>query len=122
MTGAGFPDTCERFLECIAGELAKCSGISVSRARELAKEALWIYLVRHLAREWEARYGEPSRGLPVRLRKAARRIPGLRKAWRAARGFTGGRKQEISLAALRRRASPYHADFAPIYQAVTGHG
>jgi glycosyltransferase domain-containing protein len=118
VTGTGFPERCDAFLRCVASALVEQDGIGFSRAHDLAKEMLWFALARALTEDWRRRYGKPSKRLLVRMREAARRIPGVRTAWCAARDVMPGRNGAISLAALRRRSSPYHPDFAPIYQAI----
>lgn len=118
VTGASFPERCDAFLGCVASALVEQDGIGFSRAHDLAKEMLWFALARALTEDWTRRYGKPSKGLLVRMREVARRIPGVRKAWRAARDVMPGQHDAISLAALRRRSSPYHTDFAPIHQAI----
>ena len=47
-----------------------------------------------------------------------RRIPLLKGTWHQARSFLPGDQNKISLPALLRPGSPYHADFMPIYRAV----
>lgn len=102
------------FRDCLAGELARQDGISVEEAREVVKQAFWSCLAQSLTKKWHGRYTPNSR-----LREAARRVPGLRRIWRKVRSFIPGKENEMTLSALLRSSSPYHADFVPIYWAIT---
>lgn len=105
--------------ELLAKELARKDGISVEEAREVVKQAWWFLLAKGLARKWEARYGRSTQKSRSRLREAVRRVPGSTRAWRVVRSLFRRKEDVVSLAALLRRSSPYHADFMPIYRAVT---
>lgn len=109
----------EIFRDRLSEELARQDGISGDQAREVVKEAFWSYLARSLNQKWEGRYGQAGADYRQRLRRAARGIPGLRRAWSGFRSFLPGDNNQMSLQALLRRSSPYHDDFMPIYRAIT---
>ena len=119
VTGPTFSQQYEVFRTCVTDVLAQADGTDVRTAQEAVKEAFWSYLAKMSTAKWHQRYGGgPRRGQPRRLREAARRIPGLRAAWRRARYLLPHRPGELSLPALLHPASPYHADFMPIYRAI----
>jgi hypothetical protein len=76
-------------------------------------------LAKVLTTKWQARYAQDKSGLRTGLRKLARRIPGVPSTWETVRSFLPGEHNKISLQALLRPSSPYHADFMPIYRAIT---
>ena len=104
------------FRECLSEELVQQDGISVDEARRVVKRALWFYLAGGLAE------GQDGSGPRSRWREGARRIPALRWGWRQVRSFLPGKQHRVSLPALLRTSSPYHADFMPVYRAVTTPG
>ncbi len=106
------------FRECLAEALSRQEGVAVEEAREVVKKAFWSFLAQGIMRKWQARYSKDRLGLHSRLRKVGRRFPGLRNAWHMTRSFLPGENNEMSLPALLRPSSPYHADFMPIYRAI----
>jgi hypothetical protein len=109
----------EIFRECLSEDLARQDGISLEEAREVVKQAFWSYLAVALNRKWQARYGSDKGGPRAWLRRTARAAPVLHQAKRVFRSFLQGDDNQMSLPALLRRSSPYHADFMPIYRAIT---
>jgi hypothetical protein len=105
------------FCDCLAKALVKQDGLSPEEARKVVEQAFSYYLSGSLVEPWSSRYGIP------RLLKIARYIPGARQVWRASRralyclNLIG--REEIPLGKFLRPSSPYHADFIPIYRAVT---
>lgn len=118
VTSASFSSASAKFCACLGDALARQDGLSPSEARAVVKQAFWAGLANGLSRKWQARYGQ--NGVPGggRLREAARRIPGVRGAYRAVRSRLLGRERTISLEALLHRSSRYYADFMPMYHAV----
>ena len=107
------------FRDRLTEELARQDSISVEEAGEVVKEAFWSYLATSLNRKWQDRYA-PANGSPRSwLRRTARATPGLHRAWRGVRSFLPGDDNRMSVAAMLRGSSPYHADFMPIYHAIT---
>lgn len=119
ITGPNWLPSYQLFRDRLSKELADQDGISLDDAREVVKEAFWSYLARSLNRKWEGRYGQAGAGYRQRLRQAARGVPGLRRTWSEFRSFLPGQNNRLSLPALLRRSSPYHADFMPVYGAIT---
>ena len=109
----------EIFCDCLTAELARQDGISLGDAREVVKQAFWSYLAQGMMLGWQERYGQDGSMLYSRWREVARHVPGLRKAWHGLRSFLPGVDNQMSLQALLRPSSPYHADFMPVYRAIT---
>lgn len=107
------------FRDQLAEALAQRDAISINEAKEVVKRAFWSYLARGLTHKWRVRYEkEGARARPY-WREIARRVPGLPNMWHKFRSATSGRGSEMSLPALLHPSSPYHADFMPIYRAVS---
>ena len=110
------------FRDCLAEEVARQDGISMEEASVVVKKAFWAYLARSLSRKWQGRYEGRDSGVRGRARRVGRAVPGARRAlrtWREVRAMTRTGREELSLAALLRPSSQYHADFMPIYRAIT---
>ena len=110
----------EIFRDRLSEELAERDGISVDSARAVVKEAFRPYLARSLARVPEGNHSGDGVTHRSGLRGTARGIPGVSRTWRTLRSFLPGEEHKMSLPALLRHTSPYHADFMPVYRAVTG--
>ena len=119
VTGEDWLPSYEIFRDCLSEELARQDRISLGKAREVVKQAFWPYLGQSLSLNWTAHHGQATSGSRRHLRSAVRAVPGTRLAWRTLRSFLPGANNEWSLQALLRPSSPYHADFMPIYRAVT---
>jgi len=109
----------EIFRDLVSCELSKQDGISMDEARRVVKQAFWSYLAKTLQHKWEISYGPATAGVPRRFREAAKATPGVRRIWRTFGPILSGGRNNMSLQALLRPSSPDHADFMPIYQAVT---
>jgi hypothetical protein len=112
--------TYEAFRDCLVPELVRQDGIDTNQAREVVKRAFWSYLVPQMMEKWSGRNGCETVAGWDRVREIARCVPGLRSAWRTARGTLPWRQHEISLDTLLHPASRYHDDFMPIYRAIMG--
>lgn len=109
----------EQFRDCLVPELARQDGLGVERAREIVKQAFWPYLVGQMEEKWRGEgRAATTVGVVARIREAARRVPGLRDAWRAVRTRMPDEEATVSLEALRRPSSRHYRDFMPIYQAI----
>lgn len=106
------------FTECVAGALARQDGLSPSQAEAVVKRAFWSHLARILGQKWHGRYAAARGSWRVRLRDGARRIPGVRTAWRRAQALLPHPADEISLPALLQPSSTYYEDFQPVYRAI----
>lgn len=107
------------FRDSLAEELVRQDGISMDEARDVVKQAFWSYLAKGLNKKWQSRYSQASADARNRWRQAARAIPGARRIWRLLYSLKPKAHDEFSLPALLDPSSPYHADFMPIYRAVT---
>jgi hypothetical protein len=94
------------FCDCLARELARQDRISIDKAQDVVKQAFRLYL---------AHWSSTSN----RLREAIQAFPGAQRVWHALQSLNLRRRDGISLAALLRPSSSYHADFMPVYRAVT---
>lgn len=108
----------QAFQDCLTNELSLRDGIDVDEGRKLVKQAFWSYLRRHVTTQWNSRYTRPK---PiVRLKRAGLRLPGVRWAWLQTLSLLPVKRNKMILPSIMRRTSPYHADFMPVYRAVTG--
>lgn len=110
-----------RFRDVLASEIARRDGISVAEATEDVKRSWWAHLALGVPKEYLAEYERPTPGAKARIRRAIKQTPlvgALAAKAQAAvlRGKSGG---ELSLGGLLDPASPYHADFLPVYEAMT---
>jgi glycosyltransferase domain-containing protein len=119
ITSADWLPSVQVFRGLLLEELSRQDELSLDEASEVVKEALWGYLARGLGRNWAEQYGAAGSTIRARFRRAARSIPMASWAWQGVRSFLPGRNHKLSLPALLRRSSPYHADFMPIYRAIT---
>ena len=116
-----YQDYCRR----VSLELMAQDGLSAEEALDVVKEALCPYLARGFGLSWEKRQDVKrfrARGTAGEtLRRVARRIPGLRPVWQAARRVARRTRaqDELSLSSLLDPRSPHHEDFRPIYEAIT---
>jgi len=117
LTGPRWFAAYDGFRDCLVEELLQEGAVNLEEAREVVKAAFWPWLASRLMSRWRKREdldGQRWQG----LRKAARRTPGLKNAWRvlrAAAGIDGG----VSLPALLHPRSPYYREFTPVYQVLT---
>lgn len=101
------------FRDTLAEEIAKQDGISLMDAQAMVKQAFWLYLSQGLTHKWRSRYAPMMTGWKQR----AKQITWLYTIWRRARRIVPA--SSMSLPALLNPASPYYADFMPIYKIVT---
>ncbi|MFH1581703.1 MAG: TIGR00180 family glycosyltransferase [Pseudomonadota bacterium] len=111
--------------DCLTEELVKIDGIEAGEARDVVKQAFWSYLGKGLANKFYGRYGQRLFGNSSvnfsRTKNVVKRIPAVAKvlmpAWCLLRSRIN--PSGVSLPVLLNTASPYHADFMPVYRAVT---
>src|SRR5260370_16190728 len=103
----------ERFRDCLAEQLRRGEDIAITEAREIIKKAFSQYLSAGL----KVPLTKPTG--PNGLRRLMRSLPGARPVWQALRALDQRERVEITLPLLLRPPSPYHADFMPIYRAIT---
>jgi len=105
------------FHDCVVAALTRRDGIGVTEAQGVVKNAFWPWLASRLASRWQRR--QTSNGPRRRSRELVRRLPGVKTAWRRLWARLPGTAGALSLPALLRPSSRYHADFMPILRAVT---
>jgi len=115
VTSSTFSRAYAGFAACLSEAIMQQDGCSLDQARSAVKQAFWRWLGPMLARKWQGRYGQAPAG--SRLRDAARRIPGVRRTWRAVREWTAT-DETLSLGALRRSSCRYYGDFQEIEAAL----
>jgi glycosyltransferase domain-containing protein len=86
--------------------------ISIVEAQKVVKQAFWAYLVMFLSRQY-------PEGPQPRWRQVAATIPGARCMWQFLHSMRPKKHSVFSLPALLKQSSPYHADFMPVYKALT---
>jgi glycosyltransferase domain-containing protein len=118
ITSADWLSSVQAFRRLLLEKLSRQDELSLDEAGEVVKKALWSYLAPALGRGWAGRYGATGATLRTRSRRAARSIPMVSWAWHEVRSYLPGRDSKLSLPALLRPSSQYHADFMPIYRAL----
>ena len=108
------------FRDWTVDQLAFSDQIDVDTARAVMKEATWNYLANQLRVRYFSSQGSGSNRQHSTIRNTLRKSPTPRAAWQITRSFLPGLDRRLSRQALMRRTSRYHADFMPIYEAVTG--
>lgn len=119
ITGPNWFPSYQTFHNFLLEVLVRQDGISVNEARAVVKQAFWTYLTICLSKEWQNKYGQSCTSSPQRWRQIVRTIPGAQRIWRLLYSLKPKKEDPFSLPALLRPSSPYHADFMPIYRAVT---
>lgn len=117
VTSSGFATDFCAFRDCLAEVLARQDGITVEEGRGIVKRAFWTYLVHAMVKKMPGSDARRARSFYLQVREAARRVPALRRAWRAVRSRMPG--EEFSIEALCRSSSRYYTDVMPIYRAIT---
>jgi len=103
----------------LAEELIRQDGVGTDEARAAIRGVFWPYLAAQIIGSWERDTAEQGRTDRVSLRQVLRRLPVVRRAWRAVRAAVQRTRDPWSLPALLHPTSAHHADFLPIYQIVT---
>lgn len=102
------------FRDSLAETLALQDNISIEKAEKAVKQAFWPYLAMGVSYQPDFR-----RDFYNRWRQIAGTIPGARCMWQLLRSLRPKQRSELSLSVLLRKSSPYHADFMPVYKALT---
>lgn len=113
--------------DCIVEALMQQDGIDASKAQEVFDKKFWCHISSVLQSQYYRTYHEPtikdfSKDF---LREALRHSPGLVTIARRLRLMTSDPKPTrkcgklLSLNSLLKPSSPFHADFVPVYHAIT---
>lgn len=120
ITSPNWPERYEKFRDCLAEALVQQDQIELEEARVKVKEAFWSYLAKYLPQQKSYVYpGASGQHNNNSWRQVATSIPGARRIRETMRQLNKRNDHEISLPGLLRSSSPYHADFMPIYRALT---
>ena len=109
----------EIFSDHLAQELVRQDQVSLNEANQVVKQAFWSYLVNVLSKKRNGPYAPHKNGLRSRSRSLARTIPLVAWGWKDLRSRLPGEENKLSLPALLRPSSPFHANFKPIYRSMT---
>lgn len=117
MTDERFSGAYRGFRDRVADTLSRQDGLTLEQAHDAIKRAFLSLMVQGLQRTRNNRWRAASAPLAVRMKQAAKRIPGLSALWRRIRPFS--LLEPLSLPALLDPASPYHRDFMLIHRTLT---
>lgn len=107
------------FHDRVVEELIRQDGLSAEQVHRVIKEAFLPYVAHALASAWRRQEATPPESPRTSLRALAKGLPGAKEMWRSLRGLAQRWRDRTSLSALLHPSSPYHADFMPVYRAVT---
>ena len=102
------------FRDSLAETLALQDSISIGKAEKVVEKAFRPYLSMCLSQQPDFR-----REFYNRYRQVAGSIPGARRIWQLLRSLRSKQHFKLSLRELLKASSPYHADFMPVYRALT---
>lgn len=98
----------------VLGEfIAAREGMEPEEAKRIVDKGFHRYLAEAMARQWRSRFSSHS---PIRRR--LRRFRRFHALWMNLRAAGFGGKNRFLLPALKRKNSPYHADFAPVFNTL----
>lgn len=114
------------FCSSLTDELMRQDDVGLDEAGEVFKEGFRSYIAQRIAGGRSASLRSINAPPKKRWRKAGGALPGVRSAWQLGRRFGQAIRSmnppppdKLSLSELLTPSSPYHADFMPIYRAVT---
>lgn len=113
----------EIFSQQIAEDIVDRDGMSFEKAREVVKQAFWMYLSIGIARGYQQRY--EAQGNSRNFKALLKQIPLVKKIVSYLRRRIESIRDtfyplnRLTLGALMNPNSAYHKDFMPIYQVVT---
>jgi len=114
ITSSGWWSSYNIFQDSLTEALIEKDGIDNVEAAGLIKKAFWAHLASKLQRKYQVRYREPS--IDSSMKEKLKRVPGLLRMVKQIRAIL---PKSLSVKKLLNRQSAYHADFMPIYRAVT---
>jgi glycosyltransferase domain-containing protein len=113
VSGVLFQDHYRTLRDIVSEELAKRAGINATQAEEAFKQGFWFYMSGAMWRKHPDNRARMRHGI---LRRKASQVPGTRALMGKLRALSG---RGLSLQAALNPVSLYHADFMPIYRAIT---
>ena len=150
LTGPDWYPSFQVFRDSLTSALMETDEITKAAAEESVKQAFFAYLAGGLQRQYQGKYGQISSSKQnamvngkissrKSLRELVKKIPGTRQATALLRNAKASivprhvdkmtkedrwairaEKGELLLPALLHSSSPYHEDFLPVYEAITG--
>ena len=149
ITGPDWQPSFRLFMKSLTSALMETDRISESVAHEAVKQAFWAYLANGILRKYQGKYGQTSSSkqnakingninTQESLRELVKKIPGTRQATALLRNtktsigkhFVSRNKEDLlarqaekgklTLPALLHSSSPYHDEFMPVYEVITG--
>ena len=102
------------FRDSLAEALTLQDNISTEKAQKVVEKAFRSYLDMSLSQQ--SSFWRDFRNY---CRQVAGIIPGARRIWQLLRSLRSKQHFKFSLSVLLRSSSPYHADFMPVYKALT---
>lgn len=108
LTRSDFGSSYTVFHRLLTEAVAEQDGVPADVAGAIVEQAFHGYLARVIALKYDLLYG---RSRVARLRAAARAVPLLGSTWRWLRAVVPEGERALSLQAIARSSSPYHASF-----------
>ena len=109
-----FPDRYNKLKDIVSHVVSERTGSPLDEAEQLFKRSFWFYLGRAL---WNSHPDNAEAARHWGWRRWAKTLPGAHLMMGKLRGVSG---RGLSLQAALNPTSPYHADFMPVYRAITG--
>lgn len=112
----------QAFSDSLSADLAKVDNIEIRDAQDIVKQVFWAYLLKCLEDKYNHKYRVGHRTPNRPYQKWIKRIPGMTRMAKRLRAYQSRlvwSKDEISLPALSRLASPYYSDFKPLRDFIT---
>jgi glycosyltransferase domain-containing protein len=122
ISSKGYGSMYEKFRDALAAEIVARDGVSLETAAADVKRAWWGHLVIGVPKKYRSEYELAPSATASRVKRVIKTttlLGALATRVQAAR-LRSDTKGDLSLGALLDPSSPYHADFAPVYAAMTG--
>lgn len=119
ITSANWFPSYQFFYNTLSEELTKQDNISIDEAHAVVRQAFWSYSNYKSNKHFKNDYG--NSGDDVNIKQNIKRIPGIKGMWNIVKNiqYKIHPSNHVTLPALLNPSSPYHADFMPIYRAIT---
>lgn len=112
ITGPDWYPSYQVFIDCLASALTEQDKITLEKARDIAKQAFSVYLIKGIVGHYDGR-----KNLRARAKSLLKPILTLRKILKDAKDSLFP-LQNLTLSALKNHRSPFYKDFMPIYQII----